>query len=134
MATDETKRLRLDSDDYLLRKRLPKHLPKRKNDFYVNMRTNVAIQVKKCQPVLDCGQYNHTLVQSFGRAVTSANNMALQLQESNHLDMSCNTSSVEMIDDLEPIGDNRDHNESRTQRRNVSAIHIKLFRRQQTNT
>ncbi|CAG2161693.1 unnamed protein product [Oppiella nova] len=123
------------SDEYVLRKRLPNHLPKRDNDIYVNMRTDFSVQLKRCQQALDSPQhYHHIVIHGLGKAVHRAINMALQLQETNHLDMSCNTSSVDVVDDMEPIGDNRELNESYTQKRTVSAIHIKLFRKQQTNT
>jgi ribonuclease P/MRP protein subunit RPP20 len=129
-----TKRSRLESEEYILRKRLPNHLPKRDNDIYVNMKTNFSIQLKKCEHIIDCGQYEELFIHGLGKAVNRAINMALQLQSNNGLEISCNTSSVDMIDDFEPIGINRDLLQSMTQKRTISAIHIKLFRKQQTKT
>ena len=79
---ERTKRLRLDSDEYVLRKRLPNHLPKRKNDIYINSNTNFGIQMKKCEKVLDSKQLDDIVIHGLGKAVNRAINMALQLKVS----------------------------------------------------
>ncbi|CAG2111154.1 unnamed protein product [Medioppia subpectinata] len=133
-AKEVTKRL--DSEEYVLRKRLPNHLPKRDIDFYVNMRTNFGTQLKRCQHALDSldSDSDHIVVHGLAKAINRAINLSLQLKDMNHLEMTCNTSSVDMIDDMEPIGDSRDLNDSFIQKRTVSAIHIKLSRKQHINT
>ena len=77
---EKTKLLRQNSDEYILRKRLPKHLPKRKNDIYINSNTNFGIQIKKCQKVLDSKQFDDIVIHGLGKAVNTSINMALQLQ------------------------------------------------------
>ena len=37
----------------LIKKRLPRSLPKRKNDIYVTRKTNFAAQIKKCKKLLE---------------------------------------------------------------------------------
>ncbi|XP_054168162.1 ribonuclease P protein subunit p20-like [Oppia nitens] len=129
---DMAKSLRVDKEEYVLRKRLATHLPKQLNHFNVNMKTNFGVQLKRCQQTLDTN-CDHIVIHGLAKAVNRAINMALQLQQSNHLEISCTTSSVDMMDDFEPIGHNRDINESFTQKRTVSAIHIKLYRKSQLN-
>lgn len=79
-AKELPKRLRIDSNEYILRKRLPNHLPKRENDIYVNMSTNFGVQINKCQKVLDSKQFDEIIIHGLGKAVNRAINMGLQLK------------------------------------------------------
>ena len=79
---EEAKRLRVNPEEYLLRKRLPKHLPKRAADVYVNMNTNFGVQMKKCQEILDnsTNTTDQLAIHGLGKAINRAINMALQLK------------------------------------------------------
>ncbi|XP_067138660.1 ribonuclease P protein subunit p20 [Centruroides vittatus] len=115
-----------DPEEYTLRKRLPRKLPKRKNDVYVNMKTNFKAQLNRCEKLINNGE-NELYIHGLGNACNRAINLALQLK-SNHveiIEVSVNTSTVELVDDWEP---EYDHLESHTQIRNNSAVHIKVYR------
>ncbi|KAG2467691.1 ribonuclease P protein subunit p20 [Polypterus senegalus] len=116
----------MDPAEYTLRKRLPRKLPKRRNDIYINMKTNFRTQLTRCQKLLDSGQFTDICIHGLGLAVHRAINIALQLQANSfgELQISANTSTVELVDDLEP---EVDHAERITQIRSNSAIHIRVF-------
>ncbi|PWA32920.1 hypothetical protein CCH79_00015539 [Gambusia affinis] len=94
----------MDPVEYTLRKRLPRKLPKRRNDVYVNMKTDFRAQLARCQKLLDGGGHREICVHGLGLAINRAINIALQLQASSQgaLQLAANTSTVELIDDLEP--------------------------------
>ncbi|XP_043924700.1 ribonuclease P protein subunit p20 [Protopterus annectens] len=119
--------LEMDQVEYTLRKRLPRKLPKRKNDIYVNMKTNFKAQLARCQKLLDSGGFNEICIHGLGLAINRAINIALQLQANSFgaLQIAANTSTVELVDDLEP---ELDMGDPVTRTRNNSAIHIKVFR------
>lgn len=119
--------LEMDQIEYTLRKRLPRKLPKRKNDIYVNMKTNFKAQLARCQKLLDSGGFNEICIHGLGLAINRAINIALQLQANSFgaLQIAANTSTVELVDDLEP---ELDMGDPVTRTRNNSAIHIKVFR------
>ena len=123
---------RIDETEYTLRKRLPRRLPKRKNDIYVSNKTDFKAQLARCHKMLDTG-VNEIYIHGLGAAVNRAVNLALQLQKCNidTLQLSVNTSTVELTDDLEPKGDDAD---SETRDRNNSAIHIKLSRTEEEHS
>lgn len=118
----------MDPVEYTLRKRLPRKLPKRRNDVYVNMKTDFRAQLVRCQKLLDGGGHKEICVHGLGLAINRAINIALQLQASSQgaLQLAANTSTVELVDDLEPE-DPDDTGEPLTRTRNNSAIHIKVF-------
>ena len=113
-------------EEYTLRKRLPKKLPKRKNDIYVNRKTDFKGQLERCQKLLDSG-VNELYIHGLGAAINRALNLALQLQARGlgSIELSTHTSTVELIDDVEPENDEM---EAETYVRNNSAVHIKLCR------
>ncbi|XP_011369918.1 ribonuclease P protein subunit p20 isoform X1 [Pteropus medius] len=122
----------LDPVEYTLRKRLPHRLPRRPNDIYVNMKTDFKAQLARCQKLLDGGARGQNLcteiyIHGLGLAINRAINIALQLQAGSFgsLQVAANTSTVELIDELEPETDTR---EPLTRTRNNSAIHIRVFR------
>ena len=112
--------------EYILRKRLPKTLPKRKNDVYVNKKTDFKAQLARCQRLLDNG-VNELYIHGLGAALNRAINLALQLKAlgNGSIEVSANTSTVELIDDREPLDDEVEPGQSA---RNNSAIHIKVYR------
>ncbi|XP_061921363.1 ribonuclease P protein subunit p20 isoform X1 [Entelurus aequoreus] len=118
----------IDPVEYTLRKRLPRKLPKRRNDVYVNMKTDFRAQLARCQKLLDGGGHREICVHGLGLAINRAINIALQLQASSQgaLQLAANTSTVELVDDLEPE-DPDEAGEPLTRTRNNSAIHIKVF-------
>ncbi|KAI9538157.1 ribonucleases P/MRP protein subunit pop7 [Dissostichus eleginoides] len=118
----------MDPVEYTLRKRLPRKLPKRRNDVYVNMKTDFRAQLARCQKLLEGGGHREICVHGLGLAINRAINIALQLQASSQgvLQLAANTSTVELVDDLEPE-DPDEAGEHLTRTRNNSAIHIKVF-------
>ncbi|TEA41213.1 hypothetical protein DBR06_SOUSAS9810008, partial [Sousa chinensis] len=122
----------LDPVEYTLRKRLPHRLPRRPNDIYVNMKTDFKAQLARCQKLLDGGARGQNAcseiyIHGLGLAINRAINIALQLQAGSFgsLQVAANTSTVELVDELEPEVDTR---EPLTRIRNNSAIHIRVFR------
>ncbi|KAM7331791.1 hypothetical protein ACRRTK_008499 [Alexandromys fortis] len=122
----------LDPVEYTLRKRLPHRLPRRPNDIYVNMKTDFKAQLARCQKLLDGGSRGQNAcaeiyIHGLGLAINRAINIALQLQAGSFgsLQVAANTSTVELVDELEPETDSR---EPLTRIRNNSAIHIRVFR------
>ncbi|CAL8384388.1 unnamed protein product [Arctogadus glacialis] len=119
----------MDPVEYTLRKRLPRKLPKRRNDVYVNMKTDFRAQLARCQKLLEGGGHREICVHGLGLAINRAINIALQLQASSQgaLQLAANTSTVELVDDLEPDDPDEAPGEPMTRTRNNSAIHIKVY-------
>ncbi|XP_061172643.1 ribonuclease P protein subunit p20-like [Saccostrea echinata] len=115
----------IDKEEYELRKRLPRKLPKRKTDVYVTRKTNFNCQLERSQKILD--SENEVYIHGLGAAINRAINLALQLQSKGQgsVEMSAHTSTLELVDDLEPQTDDL---EPETQSRNNSAIHIKMYK------
>lgn len=122
----------LDPEEYTLRKRLPRKLPKRKNDVYVSRKTDFKAQHARCMKLFESG-FSEIFIHGLGAAVNRAINLALQIQKSGMgtIDMAVNTSTVELMDDFESENDSLEH-ETRT--RHNSAVHIWLFRKEQNIT
>lgn len=115
----------IDNEECVLRKRLPRKLPKRDCDVYVTRKTDFRQQLKRCQKILDNG--NLVCIHGLGVAIDRAINLALQLQQcgQGQVELCTHTNTVELVDDLEPLTDDRDAD---TISRNNSAIHIRVFR------
>jgi len=81
----------------------------------------------RCKKLLESG-HSEIYIHGLGVAIDRAINIALQLKVvgAGSLEVSSNTATVELVDDLEPI--DRKDLESETQSRNTSAIHIKVYR------
>ncbi|XP_043843857.1 ribonuclease P protein subunit p20-like [Dromiciops gliroides] len=129
-----TSEAELDPVEYTLRKRLPHRLPRRPNDIYVNMKTDFKAQLARCQKLLEGGGRSkgqggcpEIYIHGLGLAINRAITIALQLQASSFgaLQVAANTSTVELVDELEPETNNQ---EPLTRTRNNSAIHIRVFR------
>ncbi|KAF7229814.1 ribonuclease P protein subunit p20 [Nothobranchius furzeri] len=127
-AESSSPAVEMDPVEYTLRKRLPRKLPKRRNDVYVNMKTDFRAQLARCQKLLEGGGHREICIHGLGLAINRAINIALQLQTSSQgaLQLAANTSTVELVDDLEPE-DPDEAGEPMTRTRNNSAIHIKVF-------
>ena len=121
----------IDREEYHLKKRLPAKLPRRKNDVYVSRKTNFHAQLGRCQRLLDNG--NEVFIHGLGTAVNRAINLALQLKEQGlgTVEVATHTSSVELVDDLEPEIDDL---EPETRTRQNSALHIRVYRREVEET
>ncbi|XP_071963330.1 ribonuclease P protein subunit p20-like [Antedon mediterranea] len=116
-------KLKIDSNEFILRKRLPPKLPKRQNDIYINTKTDFNAQLQRCRKILDSGCDDVT-IHGLGAAVNRAINLALRVQELSQgsLELAVNTSTVELTDDI--VGDG----EITTRERNNSAVHIKIYK------
>lgn len=121
------KRQRYKSDcDHVLRKRLPPRLPRRSNDIYVTNKSNYQGQLSRCEKLLSDGE-SEIVIHGLGAAVPRAVNLALQLK-TKHLgtvEVAVNTSTVDIIDDLEPVDD---QGEYETHTRQNSSVHIRVYR------
>ena len=115
----------IDNEEYAFRKRLPRKLPVRKCDVYVTRKTDFKGQLERCQKKLDDG--NVVYVHGLGAAVNRAINLALQLKQRGlgSVELAVHTSTVELVDDLEPLTDEHDAD---SMSRNNSAVHIRVFR------
>lgn len=130
--TKEKKKLRdeirdmIDKEEYQLKKRLPPRLPKRRTDVYVSRKTNFGAQLERSQKLMD--QNNEVFIHGLGTAINRAINLALQLKEQGigTIDIATHTSTVELVDDLEPENDEL---EPDTRSRNNSAVHIHVYRK-----
>ena len=115
----------IDNEEYAFRKRLPRKLPTRKCDVYVTRKTDFKGQLERCQKKLDDG--NVVYVHGLGSAVNRAINLRLQLKQRGlgSVELAVHTSTVELVDDLEPLTDEHDAD---TMSRNNSAVHIRVYR------
>ncbi|PNF43332.1 Ribonuclease P protein subunit p20, partial [Cryptotermes secundus] len=122
---DKRKKYKCDSD-YALRKRLPPRLPRRNNDIYITNKSNYQGQLSRCEKLLNEGE-SDIVIHGLGAAVPRAVNLALQLK-TKHLgtvEVAVNTSTVDVVDDLEPLDD---QGEYETHVRQNSSVHIRVYR------
>ncbi|KAF3428865.1 hypothetical protein E2986_08745 [Frieseomelitta varia] len=123
------KRKKLLFSNYNIRKRQPFDTrKKRKNkDIYVTNNTNFKAQLRICEKDLSNGA-SEVIIHGLGAAIERACRLALQLKENhyNTVELDIKTSTVPIIDDLEPVDDNGDYV---TINRNNSAVHIRVFRK-----
>ncbi|OQR74059.1 ribonuclease P protein subunit p20-like [Tropilaelaps mercedesae] len=133
MSTDSAEeRVRFDPSEYELRKRLPPQMPRSPDHVYVNTRTEFKHQFERVKSVLlNGGKEVH--IHGIGAAVNRAINIALQVQShfGDAMETDVRTSTVEVTDDWEPLADDL---EPQSQKRNVSAIHIRVFRKSDNAT
>ncbi|XP_011297675.1 ribonuclease P protein subunit p20 [Fopius arisanus] len=115
-----------DDSEHVLRKRPPYVFPKRSKDVYATNKTAFKAQLNICEKLLDGGE-PEIIIHGLGAAINRACNLALQLKKnsSGTLDIDTRTSTVHLIDDLEPLKDDVD---CEVNSRNNSAIHIRVFR------
>ncbi|XP_045602245.1 ribonuclease P protein subunit p20 [Procambarus clarkii] len=113
----------IDPEEQWLRRRLPRHLPKRPNDIYVNSNSNIKGQEVRGMSLLN--ESGWVVVHGLGSAVPYAINLALTLQAAvrTPTTLHTNTSSVYLNDDIEPSLDGVDHN---YHSKGCAAVHIKI--------
>ncbi|XP_012270585.1 ribonuclease P protein subunit p20 [Orussus abietinus] len=124
---NKQKRKEYPKTQYLCKKKYSIVQPKRKKDIYVTKKTNFKAQLSKCEKLLDAGE-SEIIIHGLGTAVNRACHLALQLKENHHgtVDIDVNTSTVELIDEFEPLTDDVDYE---VNNRHSSAIHIRVFRK-----
>lgn len=113
-------------EEYLILKRMPPWMPRRRNDFYVTRRTDFKAQHSRCQAYFDNGG-RELFIHGLGAAINRAINLSLQLQSNSNgtIGIAVRTSTVELVDDLEPLNPEL---ASEFQTRSNSAVHIRVFR------
>ncbi|KAL9956609.1 hypothetical protein ACROYT_G038108 [Oculina patagonica] len=109
------------------KKRPPQKGQKRRNDIYVNRKTDFAAQLERCQKLLDSSE-QEVRIHGLGAAINRAINLALQLEQRGQgtVELSTTTSSVKLVDDFEPEDD--DH-EGYSKVRTNSAVHIRVYKK-----
>ncbi|KAF4521043.1 hypothetical protein B566_EDAN008115 [Ephemera danica] len=113
------------ADGRTLKRRNPSsHLLRKKNDVYVDSKIPLKILFQTCEKLLDTE--TEIIVHGLGAAIVNTINLALLLQQQhiNTLQISVNTSTVELIDDIQPEADAF---ETETQKRLNSAVHIRIW-------
>jgi len=115
----------LCNEEFILRKRLPRSLPREHNDVYVTRKTPFKVQLDRCQDLLDSGEVVY--VHGLGAAVSRAINVALAIKTNNcgSVDLDVRTATVNLVDDIDYVDEDRIPS---VQTRPNSVVHIKLFR------
>ncbi|XP_064622640.1 ribonuclease P protein subunit p20-like [Lineus longissimus] len=118
----------VDEEQYTIKKRLPRTFPKRKNDVYVSSKTNLKVQLNRCLKHFDENGFQEVFIHGLGNAINRAINLALQVQVhyGNVMEVSTHTSTLELIDDLDPKTEDA---EPGVHSRNNSAVHIRVYRK-----
>ncbi|XP_068673138.1 ribonuclease P protein subunit p20-like isoform X1 [Montipora foliosa] len=116
-----------DKTSHVRKKRQPQRKLKRRNDIYVNRKTDFAAHLERCQKSLDSSE-QEVIIHGLGAAINRAMNLALQLEHKGQgtVEVSATTSSVKLVDDYEPEDD--DH-EGYSKVRTNSAIHIRVYKK-----
>ena len=88
--------LKIDNEEFKLRKRLPPRYPVRTNDVYVNNQTNFKGQLSRCLKLLE--EEDTVYIHGLGSAISKAINLALRLQAEAvvPLQVAANTSTVRL--------------------------------------
>lgn len=115
----------IDAEEQWLRRRLPRHLPRRPNDLYVNNSSNYKNQLSRGLSVLS--ESGWLVVHGFGSSVPRAIHLSLDLQStvSEPTTAETRTSTVYLTDDIEPIPW-VEGNEHENQTRSCPAIHVRI--------
>ncbi|XP_022663250.1 ribonuclease P protein subunit p20-like [Varroa jacobsoni] len=133
MSSDASKkRVQFDKSEYELRKRPPPQMPRSPNHVYVNTRTEFKHQFERAKDVL-LGGGKEVHIHGIGAAVNRAINIALQVQShfGEVMGTDVRTGTIEVTDDLEPLANDV---EPQSQKRKVSTIHIRVFRKSESAT
>ncbi|XP_073973743.1 ribonuclease P protein subunit p20 [Rhodnius prolixus] len=124
---DYNKRQRYKSDsDHVVKKRVPPRDSKKPGDVYITNKSNFKAQLNECLKKLENSE--EITLHGLGAAVTRAVNLALQIEEqlgATHI-IDVTTSTLKLLDDLEPLHDSVD---PLTQTRSNSSVHIKIFKK-----
>ncbi|KAG7214107.1 hypothetical protein KM043_001465 [Ampulex compressa] len=127
-TTCKTENTTTSCSKHVLKKRQPFGLQcKTDRDIYVTTKTNFKAQLNKCEKLFDSGA-SEVIIHGLGAAICRACNLALQLRDIHYesVELDVKTSTVSLIDDLEPLIDDADYE---TNVRCNSAIHIRVFRK-----
>ncbi|XP_003743653.1 ribonuclease P protein subunit p20 [Galendromus occidentalis] len=121
------KLVRYDPSEYELRKRLPAQMPRSPDHVYINMRTDFQYQMLRAKEILFKGS-NEVHIHGLGAAINRAINIALQIREhfGKAYEVDTQTNTIQVVDDFEP---REEHIEPQSQTRNVSTIHIRVFKK-----
>ncbi|XP_037808350.1 ribonuclease P protein subunit p20 [Lucilia sericata] len=108
------------------KKKTPPKVNKRQNDIYITTKSNFKAQQKHCEDLLNAG-IKEIYLHCLGNAILRGLNLASSLvKDSNDaLTYAINTSTIHLIDEYHPLSDADDIS---IQRRNNSAVHIKIVR------
>ena len=118
----------IDDEEYYIRRRLPRTLPRRKNDVYVTAKTKFACQIDRCRKLLNAG-YSNLYIHGLGMAVDRAINLSLVLNHeyNNTLELSVHSSTVELTDDpVSPVSEDGSVTPEPPRTRANSAVHIRV--------
>jgi ribonuclease P/MRP protein subunit RPP20 len=111
------------NDGNQFKRRAPPKSFTRKNDVYLTNKTDFAAQLKKCIEILnDSGE---VFLHSIGNAINRAINLALKLEEDYSFKYEVNTSTINLVDDHDPLNDEDDFS---IRKRQNSCIHIRIYR------
>jgi ribonuclease P/MRP protein subunit RPP20 len=103
-------------------KRTPQKSPIKETDIYVSKKTIVPVQLKRIHELLKI--HPTVTIHGLGIAMATAVSVALRFKkEEPRIEWEITTSTVTLVDDLEPI---ELDDEPTTSTRNNSAIHIQL--------
>ncbi|XP_076037378.1 ribonuclease P protein subunit p20 [Oratosquilla oratoria] len=121
-SKEENAGVNVDEEEGFVRRRLPRHLPKRYNDIYVNNNSNFKSQLQRGLTVLK--ESGCVLVHGLGAAVPRAINLAQSLQDNCHgeVTLDIRTGTVTLTEDLQWVSDGTID----PQTKNSSSIHIKV--------
>ncbi|XP_068673139.1 ribonuclease P protein subunit p20-like isoform X2 [Montipora foliosa] len=97
-----------DKTSHVRKKRQPQRKLKRRNDIYVNRKTDFAAHLERCQKSLDSSE-QEVIIHGLGAAINRAMNLALQLEHKGQ-------------------GTVEDH-EGYSKVRTNSAIHIRVYKK-----
>lgn len=82
-------------------------------EFYLDNGANFEEEMQRCEQIFQRNESKEVLIHGFGDVINKAMNIALILQRKFSLEMAINTSTVELVNDVQ---------------KPTSAIHIKLFK------
>uniref|UniRef100_A0A1B6MLK7 Ribonuclease P protein subunit p20 n=1 Tax=Graphocephala atropunctata TaxID=36148 RepID=A0A1B6MLK7_9HEMI len=110
---------------HAIRKRCPPHL-RHNNDIYVTNKSNFQGQLAQCEKLIGEGE-SEIVLHGIGAAIPRTVNLALQLNEKHQgsVELHVETSTVTLVDDLEPLTDSVDYE---TQTRQNSSIVIRVVK------
>uniref|UniRef100_A0A1B6EPU9 Ribonuclease P protein subunit p20 n=1 Tax=Cuerna arida TaxID=1464854 RepID=A0A1B6EPU9_9HEMI len=108
-----------------IRKRNPPHL-RHNNDIYITNKSNFQGQLTQCEKLIGEGE-SEIVLHGIGAAIQRTINLALQLNEKyqGSVELHVETSTVTLVDDLEPLTDSADYE---TQTRQNSSIVIRVVK------
>ncbi|KAF2880565.1 hypothetical protein ILUMI_25603 [Ignelater luminosus] len=114
----------VNSNEYRIQKRTPRKKDNSESVIYVSNKSNIKALLDKCDTLIK-NDHKEITICCMGAAIQRGILLALQLCEKHvTFQVSVNTSTVELTDDLEPITDEADYE---ILKRNNSALQIRVF-------